>query len=111
LSALKLVQDGEAAGYVTNRWPDSARGHLARALIFLGIRHRFEGEQLVVRATEVDAVTARAPAAEPARTHGSEQSNGSVTQERRSSRFVTESSDAQAERLAMKVSAEYERPC
>lgn len=58
-SPLAELGEGEAedeVGYSLDGWEDPARGELIVELIGRGLRHRFEGDELVVAAADEDAV-------------------------------------------------------
>jgi hypothetical protein len=52
LAELGVDEVGEEVGYRLGEWEDQARGELISGLIFHQIRHRFEGDELVVAATD-----------------------------------------------------------
>jgi hypothetical protein len=57
----ELSEGGDEVGYRLNDWDDAARGQLIETLVAHRIRHRFEGDELVVAVDdeeEVDAVVA-----------------------------------------------------
>lgn len=62
---LTELADGQAddeVGYRLDEWEDDTRGALIEALVGEGIRHRFEGDELVISADDeeaVDAIVAR----------------------------------------------------
>jgi hypothetical protein len=58
-SPLEELAEGEVddeVGYRLGDWDDPTRGELIRMLVHHGIRHRFEGDELVVGADNEDAV-------------------------------------------------------
>jgi hypothetical protein len=60
-SALSELREGEAideVGYRLNAWEDEQRGQLIEALNEVGIRHRFEVDELVVDSSDEAAVDA-----------------------------------------------------
>lgn len=56
LPALAEGETDDEVGYNLDEWEDAARGELIAALIEHGLRHRFEGDEMVVAAEDEDEV-------------------------------------------------------
>jgi len=56
LEELAADEDDDEVGYRLDGWADEARGALIEALVSQEIRHRFEGDELVVAADDEEAV-------------------------------------------------------